>query len=65
MVRADIITQWCFLKFLEIKILGYWDINSTRRALNGRITVFRNRDIGISDPLYPNNYIKGGTSIFL
>ncbi len=33
-------------------ILGYWDIDSSRRALDAWKTVFRNRDIGISDPLY-------------
>ncbi len=29
----------------------YWDVDSSKRALDRRITVFRNRDIVISDPL--------------
>ena len=36
----------------KIGILGYLDIDSSRMALDGWIRVFRNRDIGISDPLY-------------
>ncbi len=40
------------IQFVEIRILGYQDIDSSRRALDGWITVFRNRDIGIPDPLY-------------
>ncbi len=37
--------------------LGYRDINLSIRALGGWIMVFRNWDIGISDPLYrgPDN----------
>ncbi len=36
---------------MEIGILGYWDINSSKRVLDGWITVFQNLDNGISDPL--------------
>ncbi len=45
------------IEFVEIGILGYWDINYSKRALERWITVFQKRDIGISDPLYwgPNN----------
>ncbi len=40
------------IEFVENGILGYWDIDSSRRALGAWITVFLNRDSGISEPLY-------------
>ncbi len=57
------------IEFVEIWILGYWDIDSSRGALDGWMT-FRNRDIGISDPLYqgPKNVraeIENVTEFFM
>ncbi len=40
------------IEFVEIGILGYWDIDSSRRAFDGWMKAFRNPDIEISDHLY-------------